>query len=1662
MSRALSPLAPPAVSASVPSVDRVRDLYDRGLYVQAHRQAALLGPPETWDGTGARILGARLLMQVGAGRRGRLLLLRAWRRDRRHLEACQYLAYDLLRHRGPLACWQFARRVGEGDGAPPVDQAHWCLVRAEALALMREFSGVEALLARARALAPDDPWADVVEAGCLQEQDRRAEALLVARRALERRARYRPALQVTAQILAELGREDEALATLVDGDTHLEAAQLAMQRAALELELGRHAEARASLARVVELSPEMDIVLAMAIAFQMGEAAYLMGDVDEALRHLTGLGPHAPEGLRERLAAARRCGRVQLPVRFVRQHHMTCAPATLAALASYWRRPAEHLEIAEEICYDGTPAHSERRWAERSGFVARQFRVDWDAARALVDRGVPFTMALVQPGMAHLVAVVGYDDVRRSLLVRDPSVHWVREARVDELLATQVATGPRGMTLAPAAEAERLDGVTLPDAALYDDLHALELALDQHDRDAAARRAAALEQAAPGHRITVLARRALAAYDADAPALHEATVAALALDPADVNLQLADLDGLERLGRHAEHRARLEALAGAPGAHPLLLLALAANLVGDARERERAEWLIHRAHFGGPADGRGLAVLGELAWCTDRRREAQELVRLACGLRDKDEALAMQLWQMTSPLDGVEAANAWLEARVARLGHRAAGPALSLARALAQLDRRAEAAAVIDRAIALRPDDGELLAEGALAAARTGQKARAQRLLDDAGPRCRPALWLRVAAQVARLTGDADGAEKRWRELLEREPLALDAHEALVALLTATSGPVAAAEHVRAVTARFPHHRGIARLLAVTLREVDAGEAERRLRAHLELHRDDAWAKRELALRLADLGRHDEARVLAREAGAIEPGATGWNTLAAVEIAAGRRVEASAAYREALRADPHDTAALAALASLAGTPGERWGVLDEARRAFGPAPAPGQALALAQNPLASAYPQEVLELVRGTMRAWPGDLRAWAALIAQCRAAGRHDEAHALATEASERFPMQAGAWIELARSAERAGDAAATRAALERALAVDAGATPASLALARRLIKDGAHDEALRVLAAAAAYAPDDEELPVLVAQARWMKGARAEAWRGLVDRLSKHPRDGAAWEALVGIAADADRRVETLRFARGLVAQARPAPEACVALASLLAGDPGACAERVAACDRAIAAAPLWIGGHDEKAVALAEAERWDEALAACRPAGWGEHVPEALRGRAAWIRARRGDRAGAKDEVEQLLAQRPTYDWGLRQLVDWCRESGDWRPLLRLARPLAEGRPADADVRVLIAVAHLETRAREEARAWLRKALEIQPRHAEAAQRLFDVCFELRDFEGARASLRHCDEHDPFAAARATRLAALELDREAALAGLARVCQHTGDEAWPIAHAMQALGDLGVERRANAILEAQLVAERWSGPVVGAWLESMVARARVWPLIWSRLRGLRRRSSAGMEATALYLEQARLGRALVLLFLALHGAVLRVASRTWSAMGRALLGVRLDRIAAAWLGDWRRRKDLAPYMLVNVAVAMRGRGRDDEARAAHALALTLPPDHSTDGHLALRALDAALAGDTSGARDFLARMQGGDDSRLTFLAKGLVEALLRRWDGSQYEGDDPVRGARAIFDAALEGQTGLGAALRRLRRQVAAVLRDARPGVMSWLWWLSSRGW
>ncbi len=887
------------------SLAAIQTLYDRGLLLQAFRAAEALGPLTDWRGPEARVLAGRLAGMLEARRRSDAIMLEARREHPEHPLVNYFYVWALYHCRGPLPAWQALEAYKEPDDVPARLRADFEALRGEVRAEFRDFDAAAAYIARAEALAPESAWIYVEKARVLGNEDRYEEALAAAQHALELRPWYTSAVNITAHFLQLAGRDEEALALLGEAVTRLESGALVSRLAEIEEELGRFASARAHVDRLPELWPLMEAPIAKWLACKRADLAYYCGDYAAARTLGAGVGTPFHSAFAEALAAAPPAPRrVHLKVDFVRQHYLTCGPATLSALAKYWSVPVDHLEVAEEICYTGTTDVSERRWALAHGFVARHFRLTWDSAVALLDRGVPFAVSTVETGDAHLQAVIGYDAARATFLLRDPTIRKFGEFYAPEMLERYAPTGPCATALVPAGKAELLAGIALPDAELYDARFEVECALKIHDRDAAEASVRRMERAHPGHRLTLQARASIAGYDSD-PATKLACLERTAAEfPNCGHLLLARGRYMRQLGRAQEYHDMLRVRAEEPGADPVIVKEYIDVLRVDARELSRAlermTWVLRRRRL----DGSCYHILGDILADLRRREEALAMYRIAACMEDKDEHYAWACFAAARHLRRTDEALAFLTRRFERYGGKASGPVKTLFDALAELDRDVEAFAALERGLARRPDDGDLLLYAADAFARFADFTRAEELRARARGKCRPADWLRTAAKAAHLAGDLKGSLDLWRQVLALEPLAVDAHRAVAARLEETAGRAEAIAHLAEATARFVHNHALLELLIEWLRdEHDHAACEEAARRLCALDPTNAWARRELALALSRQLRHEEALVQVDKSASSESRDIPYrNVKGAILSRAGRRDEAEATLE---RIAPH-------------------------------------------------------------------------------------------------------------------------------------------------------------------------------------------------------------------------------------------------------------------------------------------------------------------------------------------------------------------------------------------------------------------------------------------------------------------------------------------------------------------------------------------------------------------------------------------------------------------------------------------------------------------------------------------------------------------------------------------------------------------------------------
>ena len=126
--------------------------------------------------------------------------------------------------------------------------------------------------------------------------------------------------------------------------------------------------------------------------------------------------------------------------------------------------------------------------------------------------------------------------------------------------------------------------------------------------------------------------------------------------------------------------------------------------------------------------------------------------------------------------------------------------------------------------------------------------------------------------------------------------------------------------------------------------------------------------------------------------------------------------------------------------------------------------------------------------------------------------------------------------------------------------------------------------------------------------------------------------------------------------------------------------AGEAAPLAERLDLIERTLTAYPQFTQAHDRKAVVLAGAGRYDEAIAACRPAVLGDPTPGPLRGRAAWVEAERGNHREAIRQMTAVLRDSPDYTWGWKMLSGWHEQANEGAEFLRAAEQLVRLAPDD----------------------------------------------------------------------------------------------------------------------------------------------------------------------------------------------------------------------------------------------------------------------------------------------------------------------------------------------------------------------------------------------
>ena len=1659
-------------------LDDIRSLRKNGLYLQAWRRLGELSPPETWTDPEWQVGAARVCERVGAANRAQRLILRVWRRNPTASSAAReevlWVVYSL---RGALAAWDWRQRHPLPENAPLRERTDDLAWAAYLLGRLRDFEPAAVQADRAMALEPQSAWPRVVQGWLESWQDRHESALDWFQQARSLHPAGIGGLHALADTLIALGREEEAVAVLEDASARFEAASLAASLAGLHLERGDLAAAERGLDRFAELTPGGEADAVGWLAARRCDLACHRRDYAQAeVQAARVSGSRFYERLAERLGRGTDgLSRRELPVGFVRQHHLTCAPATFTTIARYWGRGVDHLGLAEAICYDGTPYHSERRWAEENGWVTREFTITPEAARTLIDAGMPFTLSTVQPGNAHCQAVIGYDEFRGVLLIRDPYYRSKGEFLTEEGLAGQAPFGPRGLVMAPQAEAARLDGLNLPEAALYDAYHELQLALERHRRDEAAGLQARLESLAPGHRLAWQGAHALACYDGQPSAALAALDALHALFPKEANTQLRRLSRLADLERADERLRQLQAACDAPDSDPLLWLELARALSADARRHPEARRWLKRC-LRHRLDAWAVHTEGSLLWDEQAFPQATARFRVAACLDDKNESLVLTYFRAARATGRAGEALAMMRARCAREGGRSSAPARSLAQAYEILDRIEEAMAVLAEAQARRPDDVDLRLHRAQQLATWGREAEAEELLVSSDGRAlRPSARSRVLATLAGRRGESAESLAHWRDVLAGEPLAMDAHRAVASLLSEREGAGAGTDHLRRAAAAFPHYQPLQVAVVDWARGDCREDWEQAARQLLHTDPGNAWAHRELALALRAQRRWPEALASVDEAVALDPAqAAGLNIRGLILLDQGRREDGRASLRAGLRLSIDADTAMAPLVNASATPAERLEDLRFLQDELIRQTTTGDAVMTFAD-LAAPYLEaaELLAFLRQGHEARPDLWQTGVVLARQLARLRRWDEAVEVGAALTRRFPLVPRVWLELGLIHRARPDHAAAVEALGQACQLNPAWPLAMQELASTFRAATRFDDARATMEKAVRHAPADALNHGWLAEFLHHDGEKENALDHVREALRLSPGYEWAWGALDRWGRELGQPDAARLQARELVATRPGEARSWYVLASVLT-DRSEFDERLAALDRALALNPRFTAARDEKARHLALAGRFDQALAVCQPDADGAPPPPEIQARAAWILAQKGETAEAIGTMRAALDRDSAQSWGWELLAEWHQGREEWDRAGEAIAHLVRLHPDRAFPHGYLGDLNLQRGDRDGAKREFLRALDIDASYTYGGLNLFDLHLEDREIDAARGVLERLRPHLTAQTAHARDVihAIFAGDFEGARTAVRELLACREDAPAQVNYALRTLRQ---QRPAWAAMFSEEARATLARPDPPPHAGTVLAECDI---LQGRLPGSATCAllPPGAEATTRALDRFLLeigrrirlpagektpfsGVAPRLCFRRLrrrYHDTLRASDQTWGHVGYVLYQLRHHRQLCRWMADWPSRPGADPWMLNNLAIAHQVLGHREAFDRISRHVLSLPQHDDTVQRFHLwAALDEALDGGFEAAG---ARVGGTDPARYDAYDRGvkaLLDLVLRF---GRAEGPAPAfdGATRATLQSFLESHRGNRLMRTAFTRACALIARRRRsPWPRGWGW-------
>jgi len=690
-------------------IGTIKDFCKVGLYHDALTSAEKeWGPINSWKTQEQLYIAMRLYMNLGGDRKSDAILLNLWRKNKSSPVVLKSILYYKLNRVGPILTNEFVKEnevyilknkslTTELFGFKSILQK-----------IFKNYSQADSLLDKAILIDPADSWLTSLKIQLLAEQNETEEAKLQASKLFD--AYPSP---FNMRVLSNILRKESGIAASIElYKKHLNSYQSAsfwFEYAALLAGNYDWSACEQAILKFENIRIVKDKEDDKTLTLWKAQIAIHNQEIDKAIgllsSEVSGYWSIISENLKK---SGGILNRKVLNVPFLRQEHMTCAPTTISALCSYWGDNYNTNEIADEICFDGTPETKERQWLREHNYAFKEFELETELAYALIDNDIPFALVTTNGYSSHIQAVIGYNKQIGTIYIMDPSSSVMQELLVKETIEYEAYNGAKCIAFVPKEKSDLLSQFSFPASELYPILDEFNRAEERNDYVSATVALSNLKDQAPNHRITLKVERSFAIWNNDTAKILELNNQLLKKYPNQTLLLSSKYVCLRNLGNREQGLSLLsQYLANNIN---LDLLGTLFNEVSDTNDhidiKEKA--LKQLKQYGGySADSHW--SLANYYWAQQSFELATEHFLYAYCLDETDSKYIESYFKASRFLKKDKEALEFLKLRFNKYKVRSHLPAISLYQAYELLDKEHLGIEYLFEALELHPNDINLL-----------------------------------------------------------------------------------------------------------------------------------------------------------------------------------------------------------------------------------------------------------------------------------------------------------------------------------------------------------------------------------------------------------------------------------------------------------------------------------------------------------------------------------------------------------------------------------------------------------------------------------------------------------------------------------------------------------------------------------------------------------------------------------------------------------------------------------------------------------------------------------------------------------------------------------------------------------------------------------------